>query len=274
MCGPIAIALPVGAHARPTFVLGRFLYNAGRILTYAFLGMLCGWIGKTIMMAGYQQTLSIALGILILFAVLLPTRLMALLTGQKLHARIIGQLQSIWTRLFARTSPTAMFGIGLLNGFLPCGLVYVALAGAIGTGHPQTGALYMALFGAGTFPVMFVMSLVGRLVGSGVRRGLRRLVPVGAVALGVIFILRGMSLGIPYVSPKIQQNQAGEVTAECCHQTEPDAATEMSGVMVEGATATATEAAVIDSMPVITDENGVPLHPCCAAKATESDSTR
>jgi len=216
MCGPIAISLPSGQTPGVRHVMGRIFYNAGRIVTYALLGLGAGLLGQTVRVSGYQQTLSIVLGSLILLAVILPSRFGAFLTGARLHARLFEPFKRLWMKLFGQNSVKAMFAVGLLNGFLPCGLIYVALAGAVSTGGYLAGATYMAVFGLGTFPVMLAMSMVGRLVGYGFRTRLRRLIPVGALLLGALFILRGMSLGIPYVSPNIQQ-QGGHATVESCH---------------------------------------------------------
>jgi len=217
MCGPIAIALPSAGMGRARLLLGRVTYNAGRIITYSILGLGAGLIGQTVHVSGYQQVLSIVLGALILLAVILPSRFGALLTGAKLHARLFEPFKRLWARLFGRDSIQALFVVGLLNGFLPCGLVYVALAGAVTTGSLYGGVMYMAVFGLGTFPVMFAMSLVGRLLGTGFKAKLRRLVPVGAIVLAALFILRGLSLGIPYVSPKIEQHQDGTTEVHQCH---------------------------------------------------------
>jgi hypothetical protein len=198
-------------------MIGRIVYNSGRILTYAVLGLGAGLVGRTVHVSGYQQGVSIVLGVFILLAVILPSRFGALLTGAKLHARLFEPLKQLWSRLFGRSSTSALFTVGLLNGFLPCGLVYVALAGAVTTGLPFEGALYMAVFGLGTFPMMLAVSLVGGLLGAGVRTKLRRMIPVGAVVLGMLFILRGMSLGIPYVSPKMEQHQDGTTEVRRCH---------------------------------------------------------
>jgi len=217
MCGPIAVALPVGQTSRLRHVVGRVVYNSGRILTYAVLGLGAGLIGRTVRVSGYQQMVSIALGVLILMAVILPSRYGALLTGAKLHARLFEPLKLLWGRLFGHGSIGALFLVGLLNGFLPCGLVYVALAGAITTGGPVQGALYMVVFGLGTFPVMLAVSLMAGLLSAGFRTKLRRLIPVGAVVLAMLFVLRGMSLGIPYLSPQIHQDPGGQTEIKCCH---------------------------------------------------------
>jgi len=216
MCGPIAIALPTGQGSRFSYVLGRFTYNLGRVITYALLGVVCGFVGKTILMAGYQQTLSIVLGVLILLTVLIPSGLLAKLTGASFHARIVGKLQHVWAKMFARNSTGSLLVVGILNGFLPCGFVYVALAGSIATASPEGGAAYMILFGLGTIPVMFAMALLGKLVGTGFRSKLRKVVPVVGIVLASLFILRGLSLGIPYISPKLGSDMHGQATMDCC----------------------------------------------------------
>ena len=93
--------------------------------------------------------------------------------------------------------------IGLLNGMLPCGLVYIALAASIVTGNFIESALYMGIFGLGTFPIMFAIAYSGRIFNARVRQKLYKVVPVFVILLGTLFILRGLNLGIPYVSPQI-----------------------------------------------------------------------
>jgi sulfite exporter TauE/SafE len=218
MCGPIAIALPIQDISRYKLLAGRILYNLGRIITYALLGMIFGFIGSGLFIGGYQQSLSIVLGVLMLLALFLPSKYASYLTGAKLHEKLTSRIRGIWQKLMAKNSVGSLFLIGLLNGFLPCGLVYIALAGSISTGTAYGGALYMAIFGFGTFPVMLVMSLVGKILTFKMKLKLRKLLPVGVVILAALFILRGLSLGIPYISPKIEKQKSGQTTVDCCHK--------------------------------------------------------
>ena len=105
---------------------------------------------------------------------------------------------------------------GLLNGLLPCGLVYAALAGAAATGGPLGGALFMAAFGLGTIPAMLAVSLAGRLITAPWRARFQRAVPVAMAVLAVLFIVRGLSLGIPYLSPDLSP-EAVAGGRSCCH---------------------------------------------------------
>ena len=106
-----------------------------------------------------------------------------------------------FVKLTKNGSPTSLFIFGIVNGFLPCGFVYVALAGAITTGGAASGALYMFLFGLGTTPIMFATSLVGKFLSATLKQKMNKLIPVFAIILAIIFILRGLSLGIPFLSP-------------------------------------------------------------------------
>lgn len=225
MCGPIAIALPTGDNKLLGHISGRLLYNIGRTITYALMGLACGFVGKTILMAGYQRWLSIGLGVLILLAVFLPSRYAVKLTGAGWHSRQVGKLNKLWRHFFSKSTVGSLFVIGILNGFLPCGLVYAALALSLASGSALKGAAYMAMFGLGTLPVMLAMSLFGTMLGLGLRRKMQRLLPIGGVILACLFILRGLSLGIPYVSPKMDKNAQGQTEVKCCHEGQPPADT-------------------------------------------------
>jgi len=220
MCGPIVLALPQTDQGRLAFWTGRILYNLGRVITYSIIGVIGGFIGQTIFAGGYQQTLSIAMGILILLFVFLPSKYAARIVGAGFHARIMSGLKGVWAKLMLRKSVGSLFVIGLLNGFLPCGLVYIALAGALATGDTVKGAMFMAAFGIGTIPVMLGMSLAGKALAVSLKKHMGKLVPIGGVLLAALFILRGMSLGIPYVSPKVEQTADGQTTVKCCHKAE------------------------------------------------------
>jgi len=216
MCGPIAIALPVPDSSNLSFFTGRILYNLGRVVTYAFLGAVLGLVGSKIALAGAQQVVSIVLGVVIIIAVLLPQKYKNFFAQHPVIQKLAHPLKSNIGVLFSKGTFSAMFLIGILNGFLPCGLVYVALAGAIASGDAISGSAVMILFGLGTVPAMFAASVFGKFINIGIRTKIRKAVPVLAIILGVIFILRGMNLGIPYLSPKLTARS--EVSSEMkCH---------------------------------------------------------
>lgn len=215
MCGPIAIALPVPNSNAFNFIAGRILYNIGRIFTYSFLGALFGLLGSRIVIAGFQQFITILLGVIILLVVLTPFKYKAKVTQHKLVQKITLPIKSGIGELFKQGTIPSMFLIGVLNGFLPCGLVYIAIAGAIASGDAVSGMLYMILFGLGTFPAMFAATIFGKFINLNIRRKLTKAVPVFAIVLAVLFILRGMALGIPYISPKISAQTVTQSELEC-----------------------------------------------------------
>jgi len=215
MCGPIAIALPVPNTSNLSFIIGRFLYNIGRVLTYSFLGAIFGLLGSRFVIAGFQQGISIALGVIILLVVLMPSKYKKIVTQHPLILKLSSPLKESIGVLFKKGTFSSMFLIGILNGLLPCGLVYVALAGAIASGDAISGAAVMILFGLGTVPAMFTTTIFGKFINIGLRRKLNKLIPVFAIVLALIFILRGMALGIPYLSPKISVQVVNDSNLDC-----------------------------------------------------------
>jgi hypothetical protein len=211
MCGPLVLALPVPDRRWPAFLGGRLAYNAGRIVTYCLLGLGFGLLGQVFALAGIQQIVSIALGLVLLASLLLSPRLVR---GSPLN-RVINWLKSRMAGLLRRRSLAALGVLGLLNGLLPCGLVYVACAGAVATGDLFKGAEYMAVFGAGTVPLLLAIGLSGSLIPVRIRLRLTKALPVIVGLLAALLILRGMSLGIPYVSPNL--SGASKSPACCDH---------------------------------------------------------
>ena len=204
MCGPIAIALPLHGNTILQKIFGGSLYNLGRTITYGIMGALFGMLGQGIHLLGFQQKVSVVMGALMIISVLFPAFFRSQYSLDKSLFSFVGKLKKSIGKLFAVRSFQSLFFIGLLNGLLPCGLVYIAIAGAIGTGSTAEGALYMILFGLGTIPMMLGISLAGNLLGLAVRQKINKIIPVLVVVVGLLFVLRGLDLGIPYLSPKKQ----------------------------------------------------------------------
>lgn len=209
MCGPLVLALPVTGRTRAAWVTGRLAYNLGRIVTYCVLGLVFGMIGRSMFVAGIQRWVSITLGLLLL-AGLLASRRLALWNPV---TRFVNVLKSRMSSLLRQRSLAALGLLGLLNGLLPCGLVYVACAGATAMNGMLAGAGYMAAFGLGTVPLLLAIGLSGKLIPLPLRLQLRKAIPVSVFLLATLLILRGMSLGIPYVSPDLSGSGAS-----CCHR--------------------------------------------------------
>ena len=202
MCGPIVLALPSNEFSKIKIISTRLLYNFGRVITYSLLGLIFGIIGSRIEVFGLQQISSIGLGIVMIFYVLIPKRVVDLAINIKLVNSISRLLKNSFRKLLNKTSYSSFFLIGVLNGFLPCGFVYVGIAGALIAGSLIDSAIYMFLFGIGTIPVMFLTSLIPSFMGVKNRLRVQKIIPILIVVLGIIFILRGLNLGIPMLSPK------------------------------------------------------------------------
>jgi sulfite exporter TauE/SafE len=219
MCGPIAVALPVGNRSWSGKVIGVLLYNLGRAVTYGVLGAAFGLLGKGIEMAGFQQWASILIGVVMILSVLFPVFFKGNLNVDQLLTGYAARLIAKFRVLFGRSSYKNLLVIGLLNGLLPCGLVYVAVAGAINTNDVLNGILFMVIFGFGTIPVMMSVTLLGNIISQPLRKKMNKVIPVFIVVLGILFILRGLSLGIPYISPKSQMltpEKEVKVKGSCC----------------------------------------------------------
>lgn len=207
MCGPLMLALPVPPGGPGRFLAGRIIYQLGRIATYCLLGIVAGLVGKSIYIAGFQGWLSIALGLAILLGFLASKRI----SLSAPVVRLVSKLKTAMSAQLWRRGIRSLALLGMLNGLLPCGLVYVAVAGAVARGNITGGILYMALFGLGTMPMMLGISLTGKLFPPQLRLKLRSAIPVGVYVLAGLLILRGLSLGIPYVSPDLNSS-----APSCC----------------------------------------------------------
>ena len=207
MCGPLMVALPVTATSSYGFILQRIVYQLGRVVTYCLLGIIAGFVGKSVFLFGLQQWLSIALGVAILIGFFASGQFPA----YTLIARPVARLKFLMSAQMQQRSLRSQLILGMLNGLLPCGLVYVALAGAASQGTIFEGVGYMALFGIGTMPTMLGISLSGRLFPLSIRFKLRHAIPIGVCTVAALLILRGMALGIPYVSPGLSSG-----TPSCC----------------------------------------------------------
>ncbi|OOV16191.1 sulfite exporter TauE/SafE family protein [Flavobacterium sp. LM4] len=201
MCGPIAMMLPVDHQNEAKKVTQIITYHLGRLTAYATIGLIFGLLGRGFFLAGLQQKMSIIIGVAMIAAVLIPERIFSKYNFSKPVYKVISNLKSTLGSQFKNKSYKSLFTIGLLNGFLPCGMVYVALFGAIAMQSAGFGVLYMLLFGLGTIPLMTIVVYLHSLLKLPFRNKIQKAIPYVAVIIGVLFILRGLGLGIPYVSP-------------------------------------------------------------------------
>ncbi|MBN8789886.1 MAG: sulfite exporter TauE/SafE family protein [Terrimonas sp.] len=201
MCGPLALSLPLKDNSLYSKFIGTLLYNSGRIVTYSLFGLVMGSIGHSISLLGFQQGLSITAGCIILLLVILPKLFPSIFTGKNIAAVFFEKIRKTFGKLFFKKNQSTLFAIGFLNGLLPCGLVYLALAGATATGDIARSVIFMAAFGAGTLPVMWTIAFWGNYINVNIRQRIRRIYPYMMMMMACLLILRGMGLGIPYISP-------------------------------------------------------------------------
>lgn len=201
MCGPLVMALPIAQKSNLQKWIALALYHTGKIASYALLGIIFGLLGSQFPFYIMQQNLSIVIGIVMLLYVvyvfiLKPKQLLNL---SFLYKPIVSQLG----KLFKMKHMATFLLIGFLNGLLPCGMVYLALTSALATQDVLNGGLFMLFFGLGTVPALLMVALGGQYMGLAFRSKLQQLLPVFIFGMGVMLILRGLNLGIPYISPAI-----------------------------------------------------------------------
>jgi len=201
MCGPIAMMLPVDRNNSAKKATQIITYHLGRLSAYAFIGLIFGLLGRGLFLAGFQQKLSIFIGVAMIAIILIPEKVFAKYNFSKPVFKLISKIKTILGSQFKNKSYRSLFTIGVLNGFLPCGMVYVALFGAIAMQNEILGVVYMILFGLGTVPMMSSVVYLNTFLTIPVRNKIQKIIPFIAVIIGILFIFRGLGLGIPYVSP-------------------------------------------------------------------------
>ncbi len=201
MCGPLVMALPISHKTNLQKMAALFLYHAGKISSYAILGILFGLFGSQFPIFGLQKNISIVIGITMLLYVVY----VFILKPKHIQLGVLSSLYNVIVKslgkLFRSKYLISFLFIGLLNGLLPCGMIYLALSSAMATQNVLQGGLLMAFFGLGTVPALVMVALGGQYMGFTFRRKIQKLLPVFIFSMGVLLILRGLNLGIPYISP-------------------------------------------------------------------------
>ncbi|MBK0368469.1 sulfite exporter TauE/SafE family protein [Flavobacterium agrisoli] len=201
MCGPIAVMLPLDHHNAKKKAIQLITYHLGRLTTYTFMGIVFGLFGRGLLVAGLQQNLSIIIGILMIVVILIPEKKLAGYNLSRPVFSFVGKIKSKLGKQFQNKSYSSIFTIGILNGMLPCGMVYVGLFGALAMQSVSWGAVYMLAFGLGTLPLMSAVVYLKEFISVSFRNKIQKIIPYVGVCIGILFILRGLGLGIPYISP-------------------------------------------------------------------------
>ena len=203
MCGPLALALPGSDRKTSSFVISRLVYNFGRVITYSILGLSVGLISQMVAISGFQQWLSISVGVFILLGLSISSFRKKINEWKAYPSKAIKKATSPIKSLFKKGTTGSLFLIGLLNGLLPCGFVYMALATALTSGSVFSSTYFMAGFGLGTIPAMLGVSLASGLISVSLRQRLQKWSPYFIAFVGILLIIRGLNLAIPFLSPQL-----------------------------------------------------------------------
>lgn len=234
MCGPIALILPLNRSNNWTILSGTLQYNLARTLVYGILGLAVGLLGMTIHLFGILQWMSILAGIaLIVFA--WRKQINGWFPRLSNPFGIQKGIQTMMGRAVRSKSRFRLMAFGAINGLLPCGMVYVALLNALLAENSLTSAFAMMAFGVGTLPMMIFVPFMSNKLGTATRQKLNRSIPYVLTVVGILIAVRGMNLGIPFVSPRIdmvkkstlsstnsdsKNKEEARVEMSCCHKKE------------------------------------------------------
>lgn len=202
MCGPIALSMGLTKKQAANYYLQNLTYQFGRILTYAFLGAILGIIGEGFQLAGFQQYLTVFVGITLILMAVFSFGGKDFASKIPFFSKFLLKIKMNLGKLLQKADYRSRFTTGILNGFLPCGMVYMALTASLAAGGIWQSATFMGLFGLGTLPFMFFIVLLGNLMTTAFRIKILKFVPAMMLILGGLFVVRGLEIGIPYLSPK------------------------------------------------------------------------
>ncbi len=209
MCGPIMLSMPLQKSSFLKNAIQLLLYQMGRILTYLLLGALVGAIGNSVRVFANQQTLSLLVGSLLVVFTLLHFSGRHLKQFNAMQAKLVNPIAKLMGKIYGL--PFWGLYAGMLNGLIPCGMVYLALATSLNTASVGNGTLFMLLFGLGTTPLMFAISLGRVFIKRYIHFNTNKLVPWFMLLIGTIMILRAADLGIPFLSPDNAIHEHGKV---------------------------------------------------------------
>jgi sulfite exporter TauE/SafE len=211
MCGPLALALPVSHSNNLSRFTGGTIYNLGRVVSYSVLGLIFGTVGKFLIASHWQTRLSLVLGTIILIYLFIPKKYLHF-SKRTVFSKPFLLLRNQLGKLFQSRNTSSFFSIGILNGLLPCGLVYLALTSSVITGSSVNGGLFMTFFGLGTFPAMMATIILGNYLNQQMRLKISKVLPVLLFVMGTLLVLRGLELGIPFLSPVYAGTKDGVIS--------------------------------------------------------------
>jgi len=214
MCGPIALMLPIDRKNKVKGFFQMMSYHFGRLFSYSIIGLLFGVLGTGFHLLGFQQKISILMGTIMILLIIFPKFGKKNTLNKKVSLFVLKVKNKLGKELQKKQNDTFFF-IGFFNGFLPCGLIYMAVLGALTTTNILTSVTYMFLFGLGTIPLFTTFLFIGNFAKGNLRYYINKAIPVFVVFIGILFIIRGLGLGIPYLSPNPIIDKAINLVKSC-----------------------------------------------------------
>jgi sulfite exporter TauE/SafE len=198
MCGPLAIAFCNRPNATNSQILFNALsYNIGRTLTYTLLGIIFGSIGSFLFLVDLQKYLSVIIGAVLIISVLFSLDLESRFNKISFLSKINFYIKNKISKLVRLSQTKSPLSLGMFNGLLPCGLVYLAIAGALSSQTMMSGALFMMMFGLGTIPALFLLVIGSQSVSPKLRSRFRQVLPFVNILFGIFLIYRGVVVDMP-----------------------------------------------------------------------------
>lgn len=219
MCGPLVLAIPHISETKAGIAIDGLIYNLGRTITYTTMGLILGLLGLSAQFAGIQDYVSIALGVIMLLTLVIPKKYYSFVNDTKSINKFVIRIKKQLKNVLENKSRFSLIIIGILNGLLPCGLVYVALAGSLAMGDVVSSAIYMFAFGLGTLPMLAVLYFSKNMISGKFRAKINKFIPYAIAIVAIILILRGLNLGIPLISPDESKTKISN-TQGCCGTNE------------------------------------------------------
>lgn len=206
MCGPLVMAFNYNQKSW----LRNLLYHGGRVTTYILIGLAFGILGEGFALVGWQRWLSIGLGIILAVVTFFP-HLKANTMADRWLANILVPMKKRLLKAVNTNKSATLFTLGMLNGLLPCGMVYVAISTSLAVSDLYSAAMVMSGFGLGTLPLLMTIAMGSKLISKTVAQ-YRYVIPVFTIIIASMLIIRGLELNIPYLSPVLNMMGGTEIT--------------------------------------------------------------
>lgn len=204
MCGPLVMAVPFPKNRKTNGT--KSLYFFGKAIAYGLLGILVGMLGLKAIWGESQRFISVFAGLLVILMVVFP-----LIKPKIGKFRFQKSFQKIFQQIKENPKWYHFFQLGFLNGLLPCGMVYMALTVALAAGNPVKSFFGMLIFGFGTTPILWMIAVLKTSLKIDLRKKLKPITTSLSILVGILLILRGLNLGIPYISPKLDTSAEVEM---------------------------------------------------------------